>query len=169
MALGEQKSVVYSPESAFLIAREGRAFFRENAISFFRGDTDPGNLTIFQKQFLCFSILLCFISTVLFFSKLCSQLQTCLKEREEWMPADSQVSTRELPLCCFYKLQAAYRPAGTWPERKAICKQEASWLSLLTGGQGRWDSCNRMGREIRRQVNTIRSRCEHGFLRKERR
>lgn len=53
-----QKRVVYGPERAFLIAWEGRAFFREDAISFFRGDTDPGNLTTFQKQSLCFSILL---------------------------------------------------------------------------------------------------------------
>lgn len=92
VTLGEPKRVVYGPERAFLIARQGRAFFREDAISFFRGDTDPGNLTTVQKQSHCFSILLCFISTFLFFSKLCSQLQTCLSQGKGRMDA-SQFSS----------------------------------------------------------------------------
>lgn len=58
MTLGEQKGAVYRPERAFVIAGKGRAFLEEDAVSFFIGDTDPGNFTTFQKQSLCFSILL---------------------------------------------------------------------------------------------------------------
>lgn len=148
MTLGEPKRAVYGPETAFLVAREGGAFLKEDAISFFIGDTDPGNFSTFQKQSLCFSGLLCFISTFLFFSKWCSQLQTYLRERGEWMPAYTLASTRVLPFCWLYKLQTSHRPARKWPKWKAICKREISWLKLLTGGRGSWTTCRGLDREL---------------------
>lgn len=131
----------------FLLQEREEPFSRD-AISFFIGDTDPGNFSTFQKQSLCFSVLLCFISTFLFFSKLCSQLQTYLRERGEWMPAYTLASTRVLPFCWLYKLQTSHHPARKWPEWKAFCKQEISWLKLLTGGRGSWATCRGLDREI---------------------
>lgn len=60
MTLGEQKKAVYSLERAFLIARRGDKTPLQDVVGFFIGDTDPGNFSIFEKQSLCFSILLSF-------------------------------------------------------------------------------------------------------------
>lgn len=49
VTLGEQKRAVRHPERAFLIAREGRDLLKKDAVNFFIGDTNAGNLTVFQK------------------------------------------------------------------------------------------------------------------------
>ena len=136
----------------FLFAREERAFLREKAISFFIGDPDPGNLTSFQKQSLWFSMLLCFISIFLFFSKLCNQLQTGPGKRGDEMPHQmlsyTQASTPWLPLSCFYKLHISQLESG-WTEKQFASRQHpCCHCQLVVKAEG---TCTGYGEEHRRE------------------
>lgn len=64
VTLDEQKRAVRHHE-AFLISREERALLKKDAVNFFIGDTNPGNLAVFQKQPVLFSSLLHFVLTFL--------------------------------------------------------------------------------------------------------
>lgn len=74
--------VLYGPETAFLITREGRAFLKEDAIKFFIGATDPGNFTTFLSEVISQLFLFYYVSFRVF-SKLCNQLQPHPRERGE--------------------------------------------------------------------------------------
>lgn len=97
----------------FSFAREERAFLREEAISFFIGDTDPGNLTTFQKQSLVFYVTVFHFNFS--FSQLCTNCKQVSKRgRRRCVPDVILYAgfTSAASSSCFYKLHISQLENG---------------------------------------------------------